>query len=210
VHAAGLAEISGCAGALLAVGLNAPQAWASCRRGRVAGLSPAARWLAVVHSATWVTYGLAEDVPLQVATNVVCGALHVAVLAALLLLTPSARERRVVVPSALLAAGWLLAVALCATTGAVPVAALAAVAGTASVVPQLWSLLRDPDQDTSGISLETTALNLLASLCWVLHGALLGHAAVVVPSAVAAAAAACTLSLLAPAGERGVRVLRAA
>lgn len=210
MHGAGLAEVFGYAGAVLAVGLNAPQAWTSCRRGVVAGLSPAARWLAVVHSATWVAYGIAEDVPLQLATNVVCAGLHVAVLAALLLLVPDARHSRVVVPSALLAAGWLAAVALCAVTGAASVGTLAAAAGTAAAVPQLWLLLRDPAQDTSGVSAATTLLNLLASTCWVVHGALLGSTAVVVPSAVAGAAAACTLVLLSPGTARSVPALRVA
>jgi uncharacterized protein with PQ loop repeat len=199
VHGAGVAQVFGCAGAVLAVGLNAPQAWTSCRRGLVSGLSPAARWLALVHSATWVAYGIAEDVALQVATNVVCSLLHAAVLVALLVLVPDARRSRVVVPSALLAAGWLAVVALCAATAAVPVGTLAAAAGTVAVVPQLWRLLRDPDQDTSGVSAATTLLSLLANLCWTAHGALLAEAAVVVPSLVGATAAACTLALL---GER--------
>lgn len=210
VHGAVVAQVFGCAGAVLVVGLNAPQAWTSCRRRLVSGLSPAARWLAVVHSATWVTYGVAEDVPLQIATNVVCGALHLAVLVALLLLAPGARETTVVVPSALLAAGWLALTALCAATGAVPVGVLAAVAGTLAVVPQLWLLLRDREQDTSGVSGLTTALNLVASLCWVVHGALLAEAAVVVPSLVTAAAAAWTLALLNEGTERRVPLLRTA
>lgn len=210
VHGAVVAQVFGCAGAVLAVGLNAPQAWTSCRWRLVSGLSPAARWLAVVHSATWVAYGVAEDVPLQVATNLVCGALHAAVLAALLLLAPAARQRHVVVPSALLALGWLALATLCAVTGAVPVGTLAAAAGTLAVVPQLWLLLRDPDQDTSGVSSATTVLSLLASLCWVAHGALLEQPAVVVPSLVAAVAAVWTLALLAPGAGRGAPVLRAA
>lgn len=204
-----VAQVFGCAGAVLAVGLSAPQAWVSCRRGLVSGLSPASRWLAVVQSATWVAYGIAEDVPLQVATNVVCAALHAAVLGALLLRSPRARQISVVVPSALLAVGWLAAVTLGAATGAAPVGALAAVAGTLAVVPQLWLLLRHPEQDTSGISVATTVLSLLCNLCWTTSGALLAQAAVVVPSLVGAAAAACTLSLLAQ-GSRSGSALRTA
>ena len=210
VHGAAAAQVFGCAGAVLAVGLSAPQAWTSCRRGLVAGLSPAARWLAVVQSASWVTFGVAEDVPLQVLTNVVCGVLHCAVLGALLLLAPEARSRHLLLPQALFALGWLAAVLLCAVTGALPVGTLAAAAGTLAVVPQLWLLLRSRSQDTSGVSRATTVLSLLASSCWCTHGALLEQAAVVVPSLVGAVAAAITLALLAPRPDPAVPLLRAA
>lgn len=199
MHGAGVAQVFGCAGAVLAVGLNAPQAWTSCVGRRVAGLSPAARWLAVVQAATWLAYGLAERVPLQVLTNAVCLVLHLSVLVALLALDPAARGSRVLQPQAALTVAWLGAVVTCALTGAVPVGTLAAVAGAASVVPQLWRLARHRDEDTSGVSVTTTALSLVSGLCWVTHGLALGLAAVVLPSLATAAAAAWTLTLLRPA-----------
>lgn len=122
MHGAGVAQVFGCAGAVLAVGLNAQQAWTSCVGRRVAGLSPAARWLAVVRSATWLAYGLADRVQLQVVTNAVCLALHLSLLVALLVLDRDARAGRVVLPQAALTVAWLGAVTACALTGAAPVA----------------------------------------------------------------------------------------
>lgn len=199
MHGAAVAQVFGCAGAVLAIGLNAPQAWTSCKGRKVAGLSPAARWLAVVQAASWLAYGLADHVPLQVVTNAVCLSLHLSVLAALLVLDPAARTRRVLVPQAALTVVWLGAVVVCTLTGAAPVGTLAAVVGAASVVPQLWRLARHRGQDSSGVSATTTALSLVASLCWAVHGLALGLPAVVLPSLAGAVAAAWTLALLRPA-----------
>lgn len=202
MHGSAVAQVFGCAGAVLSVGLNAPQAWTSCVGRRVAGLSPAARWLAVVQSATWLAYGLVEHVRLQVLTNAVCLALHLSVLAALLVLEPGARAGRVVLPQAALTVAWLGAVTVCALTGALPVATLAAGTGAVAVVPQLWLLARSRGQDSSGVSVTTTVLSLVASLCWTVHGLALALPAVVLPSLAAAAAAAWTLALLRPAALR--------
>ncbi len=192
----------GCAGAVLAIGLNAPQAWTSCVGRRVAGLSPAARWLAVAQAATWLAYGLAEQVRLQVVTNAVCLSLHLSVLGALLLLEPAARSRRLAGPQAVATAAWLVVVAGCALTGAAPVATLAAVVGALSVVPQLWSLARARGADSSGVSVTTTTLSLVSSLCWTAHGAALALPAVALPSLAGAVAAAWTLALLRPPAVR--------
>ena len=188
----------GCAAAVLSIGLNAPQAWRSCVGRRTAGLSPAARWLAVVQASTWLAYGVAEHVPLQVLTNSVCLALHLSVLGALLALDPAARGRRVLPPQAALTVAWLAVVVACARTGAAPVGALAAGAGAVSVVPQLWRLARERGADSSGVSVATTVLSLVAALCWTAHGLALTSAAVVLPSLAAAVAAAWTLVLLGP------------
>lgn len=71
-------------------------------------------------------------------------------------------------------------------------------AGAVSVVPQLWQLLRRPGEDSSGVSVPTTALSLVASLCWVVHGLALVQPAVVLPSLAGAVAAGWTLALLRP------------
>ncbi len=205
-----MAQVLGCAGAVLSVGLNAPQAWTSCVGRRVAGLSPAARWLAVAQAATWLAYGVVDHVRLQQLTNSVCLALHVSVLAALLALDPGARAGRVLLPQAALAATWAAAVAVCAATGAASVATLAAGVGAASVLPQLWRLARHRGEDSSGVSVTTTALSLLACLCWTGHGLALGLAAVVLPSLTGAVAAAWTLVLLRPAALRRRHVPTAA
>lgn len=189
----------GCAGAVLSIGLNAPQAWTSCVGRKVAGLSPAARWLAVGQAATWLAYGLAEQVQLQIITNAVCLFLHLAVLVALLALEPAARSIRALLPHAALTACWFGVVAACALTGAAPVGTLAAAVGAVSVVPQLWRLARDRGGDSSGVSVATTALSLVASVCWMAHGLALGLAAVVLPALAGAVAAGWTLALLRPA-----------
>lgn len=199
MHGAGVAQVFGCAGAVLAVGLNAPQAWTSCVGRKVAGLSPAGRWLSVVQSATWLAYGLVEHVPLQLLTNSVCLALHLSVLGALLALEPGARAGRVLLPQAALAVAWLGTVVACGLSGAAPVGTLAAVVGAASVVPQLWLLARRRGQDCSGVSLATTVLSLVSSLCWTAHGVALALPAVALPGLAGAAAAAWTLVLLRPA-----------
>jgi uncharacterized protein with PQ loop repeat len=182
-----VAQVFGCAGAVLAVGLIAPQVWTSCVGRKVAGLSPAARWLAVAQAASWLGYGLAEQVPLQVLTNGACLALHLSVLVALLALDPAARDARLLLPQAAATIAWLGAVVACAITGAV------------AVVPQLWRLVRRPEQDSSGVSRTTTALSLVSSLCWAAHGLALTQPAVVLPGLAGAAAAGWTLALLRPA-----------
>ena len=198
MHGAEVAQVFGCAGAVLAVGLNAPQAWTSCVGRKVAGLSPAARWLAVAQSATWLAYGLVEHVRLQQLTNAVCLSLHLSVLAALLLLDPAARAGRLAGPQAAATGAWLVVVAACGLSGALPVATLAAVVGAVSVVPQLWHLARSRGGDSSGVSVTTTVLSLVASLCWTTHGLALALPAVALPSLAGAVAAAWTLALLRP------------
>lgn len=205
MHGAVVAQVFGCVGAVLSIGLIVPQAWTSCVGRKVAGLSPASRWLMAGQAATWLTYGFAEQVPLQVLTNAVCLVLHLSVLGALLLQDPTARSSRVALPQAALTAVWLGVVVVCALSAAVPVGTLAAIVGAVSVVPQLWRLARSRDEDTSGVSVTTTALSLLASLCWVTHGLALALPAVVLPAATGAAAAAWTLVLLRPVTARPAR-----
>jgi uncharacterized protein with PQ loop repeat len=204
VHAAELAAIFGAIGAVLAVILNVPQTWTSCARRETAGLSPTARWLAVLQSATWCAYALADGTSSQLYSSAVCGILHLAVLAALLLLCPAARQSAISLAVASLA--WLVLVGWAATGGSVDVGLLAAGCGTAAVVPQVVRLLRGWDEDTSGISPLTCWLGIACSVAWLLHGALLGAEAVWVPSLIAAAASSLTLLLVQrPASAAGIR-----
>lgn len=194
MHAAELAAVFGAIGAILGVALNIPQAWTSCARRGVAGLSPTARWLAVLQSATWCAYAVTEGTSSQLYSNLVCGALQLAVLAALLLLSPAAR--RSAAPLAVMSLVWLVVVAWAATGGSVDVGLLAAGCGTAAVVPQVVRLVRNRDEDTSGISPVTCVLAITCSVSWMLHGALLGAEAVWLPSLLSAAASAVTLLLV--------------
>jgi uncharacterized protein with PQ loop repeat len=186
------------AGAGLAVVNNAPQAWRSCRGRRVEGLSPAARWLAVLQSATWVAYGLTGGGALQVLTNAVCGALHVGVLVAVLALTPGARHRRVLLPQAGAAAAWLALVTWSAGTGGLPVGTLAAACGATALLPQLVRLAADRGAATSGISPATAVLSVTSNACWAGYGLLVGSVSVWAPSLLAMAAGTTTLVLLGP------------
>lgn len=194
MHAAELAAVLGAIGAVLGVGLNIPQAWTSCARKGVAGLSPTARWLAVLQSATWCAYAVTEGTSSQLYSGVVCGLLQLAVLAALLLLSPAAR--RSATPLAVVSLVWLAVVAWAAGGGSLDIGLLAAGCSMAAVVPQVVRLVRNRDEDTSGISPVTCALAVACSVSWMLHGALLGAEAVWLPSLLSAAASAVTLLLV--------------
>jgi uncharacterized protein with PQ loop repeat len=200
VHAAELAAIFGAIGAVLAVILNVPQTWTSCARREIAGLSPTARWLAVLQSATWCAYALTDGTSSQLYSSAVCGVLHLAVLGALLLLCPAARESTV--PLAVASLAWLVLVGWAAIGGRVDVGLLAAGCGTAAVVPQVVRLVRERDTDTSGISPLTCWLGIACSVAWLLHGALVGAEAVWLPSLIAAAASVLTLLLTRPGRAR--------
>jgi len=197
VQPADVATTLGWAGAFLGIVLNVPQTWRSCAERQVAGLSPASRWLAVLQSATWLTYGLTGGGLVQIVTNAVCIVLHVAVLVALLVLAPASRARRVLLPQVAASAAWLALVAWSGTTGSVAVAPLAAACSVAYAVPQLVLLLTDA-RATSGVSPLTTGLGVLSNTCWTLYGLLLGAPAVWLPSLLSLLAGVATAVLLRP------------
>ena len=206
MHAADVASTIGWAGAVLAVVLNLPQTWRSCAGRQVAGLSPASRWLAVLQSATWLAYGLTGGGLVQVVTNAFCLVLHVAVLVALLVLAPSARERRLLVPQAAGSAAWVALVLWVVGTGTLDVAVLAAVCSTAYAVPQLVLLATDP-RSTAGVSMATTVLGVVAQGCWTAYGLLLGVPAVWLPALLSLLAALAAAALLRPAPRLSSREL---
>lgn len=203
MHGADVATTIGWLGAFLAVVLNVPQTWRSCRQRRVAGLSPASRWLAVLQSTTWLVYGLTGGGAVQVVTNGLCLVLHLAVLATLLGLAPAARARRLLAPQAAGSAAWLALVAWTVSTGAVDVAALAAVCSVAYAVPQLVLLATDP-RSSSGVSMQTTVLGVVSHTCWTAYGLLLGLPAVWLPALLSLLAGLATAALLRPAPARPI------
>lgn len=203
MHGADVATTIGWLGAFLAVVLNVPQTWRSCRQRRVAGLSPAARWLAVLQSTTWLVYGLTGGGAVQVVANGLCLVLHLAVLATLLGLAPAARARRLLAPQAAASAAWLALVAWTVSTGALDVASLAAVCSVAYAVPQLVLLATDP-RSTSGVSMQTTVLGVVSHTCWTAYGLLLGTPAVWLPSLLSLLAGLATAALLRPAPVRPI------
>lgn len=197
MHAADVASTIGWVGALLGIVLNVPQTWRSCAARQVAGLSPASRWLAVLQSASWLTYGLTAADPVQVVTNGVCLVLHLAVLGAVLALAPAARERRLLAPQAAGSAAWLALIAWAVASGSVDVGTLAAGCSIAYAVPQLVLLATDP-RSTDGVSLATTVLGVASNACWTAYGVLLGTPAVWLPALLSLLAGLATAALLRP------------
>jgi len=197
VQPADVATTLGWTAALLGIVYNVPQTWRSCAAREVAGLSPASRWLAVLQSATWLVYGLTGGGLVQVVTNAVNVVLHLAVLAALLLLAPQVRERRVLLPHLAGSAAWLAVVAWSVSSGTVSVGVLAAVCSVAYAVPQLVLLATDAGA-AGGVSASTVVLGAASNACWTLYGLLLGTPAVWLPALLSLVAGLATAALLRP------------
>ncbi len=182
IHALGLVA------AALSVSLSWPQVYKSCVQRRTNGLSATACTLGVAMPFGWVTYGLLAGERIQVLTNVATGTAGLAILAALLLTQPALRSPRAlrvslgsagaVVAAALLS---LAAAALPGVTGnqVAPVLGLL-LAGVSflSAIPQPLSLLRDRDQDLSGLSPLRWRLAAGACASWLCYGLLTGQPAV--------------------------------
>jgi uncharacterized protein with PQ loop repeat len=183
-----LTDLVGWMAAALSVLLTWPQIWLSCVKGRTLGLSATACWLSFALNVCWFTYGVLLRDPVQVATNLVCGAGNVAILVALLARQPLLRARR-----ALASTGWGAALlvlsagaAVVASGGPSVSAAQAATAlgavisgiGIFSYFPQVVSLLRDRTQDLSGMSATRWWLATGSSALWTSYGILQAQPAV--------------------------------
>ena len=178
----------GCLGAALSMSLPWPQVYRSVARGRTTGLSATACFLGVAMPIGWITYGLLIGDRLQVVTNSVTGGAGLAVLIALLSRQTELRTVRKLALSAGAAAGVLLAALFSAVAAALPgvtgthvapmLGSVLAVAATLAAVPQPLSLLRDRNQDLTGISPLRWRLAVLACSSWCSYGLLTGQAAV--------------------------------
>jgi uncharacterized protein with PQ loop repeat len=183
-----LTHLLGWMAAALSVLLTWPQIRLSCVKGRTLGLSATACWLSFALNVCWFTYGVLLRDPVQVATNLVCGAGNAAILASLLAHQPSLRARRT-----LAATGWgaallalsagtaAVAAGVTGVTGAQAAVALGAVIsgiGIFSCFPQVVSLLRDRTQDLSGMSPARWWLATGSSTLWTSYGFLQGQPAV--------------------------------
>lgn len=210
MHVHEVADAFAAAGAVLDVVLNVPQCWRSCRHRRVHGLSPAARWLVVLQSAAWVTFGIGLGCPAAVVANLVCLVLQLGVLGSVLRLVPAARRGRILLPWSVGTASWLVLLAWAGTTGGLPVGVLAAGSGAVALLPQLSRLRPDAGRDVRGVSAATSVLMVAANTCWAVFGVLIGEAAVWVPSVGALLGACLTLWLLRPAtrARRGTALRR--
>ncbi|WP_229069174.1 SemiSWEET transporter [Actinoplanes sp. DH11] len=183
-----LTHFFGILGAALSMSIAWPQVYRSCVRRRTSGLSATACKLGVAMPIGWVTYGLLIGDPFQIVTNVVAAGTGLAILAALLLTQPQLRTRRALLTSAAMAGGVLVAIAVISALAALPQVsgpAAAAMLGTVlatvsfvSAIPQPLALLRNRDQDLSGLSPLRWRLAAAACASWLAYGLGTGQPAV--------------------------------
>ena len=174
--------------AALSVSLSWPQVYKSCVQRRTNGLSATASTLGVAMPFGWITYGLLSGERLQVMTNSATGLAGLAILIALLLTQPAQRSAKALRVS-LGSAGLVVLMSLVSLTaaalpgvsgrsaGAVLGMLLAAVSFV-SAIPQPLALLRDRDQDVSGLSPLRWRLAAGACGSWFAYGLLTGQVGV--------------------------------
>lgn len=206
-------------GAALSMTLLWPQVWRSCVQRRTTGLSATACMLGVAMPFGWITYGLLIGDRIQIVTNTVSGTAGAAILAAVLITRPELRTGRSLAIAAAGPATVVLVSASCAAAAAVPgvggttaaqaLGAVLAAASALSAVPQPLALLRDPQQDTSGLSPLRWRLAAGACTMWLLYGLGTGQTAVWASAAVGLASAAVVCTVLVLGGRRAAAVVPA-
>ncbi|MGK5678400.1 SemiSWEET transporter [Actinoplanes sp. URMC 104] len=189
-----LTHALGFVAAALSVSLSWPQVHKSCVQRRTNGLSATACALGVAMPFGWITYGLLSGERLQVLTNAATGLAGLSILVALLVTRPELRTRRALRVSAG-SAGAVVAAALISLAAAalpdVSGPAVASVLGMLlagvsflSAIPQPLALLRDRDQDISGLSPLRWRLAAGACASWMTYGLLTGQVGVWASAAV--------------------------
>ena len=174
--------------AALSVSLSWPQVYKSCVQRRTSGLSATACTLGVAMPFGWVTYGLLSGERIQVMTNSATGVAGLAILVALLATQPQLRSRRslrvsfgsagLVVLAALLTVAAAALPGVSAHAAAAVLGMLLAVVSFFSAIPQPLALLRDRDQDLSGLSPLRWRLAAGACGSWLCYGLLTGQVGV--------------------------------
>jgi uncharacterized protein with PQ loop repeat len=174
--------------AALSILLTWPQIRLSCVKGRTLGLSATACWLSFGLNVCWFTYGVLLSDPVQVATNLVCGAGNLAIVVALLTHQPTLRTGRALATTTwgtalllLSAGGAFTAAGVAGVSGAHAAAVLGAVVSAVGIfacTPQVVSLLRDRTQDRSGMSPARWWLATGSSALWTGYGLVEGQPAV--------------------------------
>lgn len=212
-----LTHILGLLGAALSMSIAWPQVYRSCVRRRTAGLSPTACLLGVAMPAGWVTYGLLIGDRFQVLTNGVAVLTGLSILVALLVTQPRVRSGRTLAVSAGLAGGVLLAVLGTAGAAALPqvtgagaaglLGAVLAVVSFVSAIPQPLALLRDRNQDLSGLSPVRWGLAAAACSSWLGYGLSVGQPAVWASALIGLTSASIVCGVLFARRERAVTVL---
>jgi uncharacterized protein with PQ loop repeat len=183
-----LTHALGLVAAALSVSLSWPQVYKSCVQRRTNGLSATACTLGVAMPFGWVTYGLLSGERIQVVTNVATGIAGLAILTALLRTQPALRSGRALRISAGSAGGVTGAAVLSLGAAALPGVAghqvapllglLLAGVSFLSAIPQPLALLRDRNQDLSGLSPLRWRLAAGACASWTCYGLLTAQPAV--------------------------------
>jgi uncharacterized protein with PQ loop repeat len=156
-----LTHALGCLAAALSMSLAWPQVFKSCVQRRTSGLSATASTLGVAMPIGWITYGLLSGDRIQVVTNTVTGLTGLAILLALLITQPQLRNLRALRVSGGSAAAVIAAALLSGASAALPgvrssqagevLGLLLAGVSFLSAIPQPLALLRDRNQDLSGL-----------------------------------------------------------
>ncbi|MFI5888526.1 SemiSWEET transporter [Actinoplanes sp. NPDC051513] len=175
-----LTHALGCLGAALSMSLSWPQVYKSCVQRRTGGLSATASALGVALPLGWITYGLLSGERIQIVTNVVTGTAASAILVALLATQPALRSGRALRLSAGTFAGVLTMVLLSGLAAALPgvraekvaplLGLVLAAVSVLSAIPQPLALLRDRDQDLSGLSPLRWRMGAGACASWLVYG----------------------------------------
>ena len=172
-----------------------PQFVRTAVRGRTAGLSTTAVWLAVVANVLWLCFGLAIRDWAFVALGVLQTALTAATLARFVAATGWARNLRHAAVSALACAG---SVALALSGSGLALESLGAALGVVIGAPQLVHLWRrrHTATDVSGVSQGEAAVVIAAQAAWTVYWLTQGHPVAAAGAAWGAVARAATLALL--------------
>lgn len=171
---------------------SVPQFMRTAVRGRVAGLSATAVWLAFTANVLWLCFGLAIQDWLFVSLGVVQTALVTGTLGRYVIVTGWSRNAR----HALLACGAFGALAASGT--ALALETLGAALGVVIGAPQLlylWRRRRTPT-DVSGVSQWEYAIVIAAQVAWTLYWLTQAHPVAAAGAAWGGVARAVTFTLL--------------
>lgn len=174
---------------------SVPQCTRTGVRGRVAGLSTTAVWLAFAANVLWLCFGLAIQDWLFVSLGVVQTALVTGTLGRYVIVTGWSRNA----PHALLALAACTAFAALAATGtALALETLAVGLGVVVGVPQLLYLWRRrrTQTDVSGVSQWEYVIVITAQVAWTAYWLTQGHPVAAAGAAWGAFARSTTLTLL--------------
>ena len=174
---------------------SVPQFVRTAVRGRVAGLSTTAVWLAFAANVLWLCFGLAIQDWLCVSLGVVQTVLVTGTLGRYLIVTGWSRNARHA-PAALAACGAFGAMA--ATGTSLALETLGAGLGVVVGAPQLlylWRRRRTPT-DVSGVSQSEYVIVIAAQVAWTLYWLTQGHPVAAAGAAWGGIARATTFTLL--------------